>query len=167
MRRIHLVSLSCFFLSVSACSSAAGDESLADEGALEDGPSAPAETPVTVTPGDLRMYPAPNAMVMYDCDHFVRLNLTAAGKAMLRSDVDGFCDESVNPQTRRYDLTATKGDCGTKIYKGERTANGGTVSIVITDHRERTCGDSKPAKVIAIETGMAPKPIEHFSKDRW
>jgi len=114
-----------------------------------------AVTIASLVGGNFTLFGQPRA-VPTGCDTIVRLGIdpSKVGKqAKLENAVLGFCEMFVAPDTREYKLRGLPGqDCGSKRYSGKRVGPGPASTIIITDHRTRTCRDMVDARIIVEET---------------
>lgn len=103
-----------------------------------------------------KLYGEPNFEPNANCDQHTALDLDLAqlnGKiAIVENRVSGICEIYAVPNTRIYRLERENAGCGSSLYKGRFVTERGERTIEILDHRNRTCRDLVPARVVVTET---------------
>jgi hypothetical protein len=125
---------------------------------------------VTVDEGTFKLYDDADVVPEAFCDLHVLLSLknTQNGSiAIFENALEGVCEIAVNPNPRTYVLTELDATCGSRVFSGKilRAVKDAPSTIVITDHRNRTCKDIVPASII-VEKKFIETPVQTlFSVD--
>jgi hypothetical protein len=116
---------------------------------------------VVVEPGTFRLFVTPGGPQDVRCSFYTDLTLDAAFQSpmvTLENGVVGTCDVLVNPHRRAWSVGVTVDSCNTKHLVAD--------GIEVLDHRERTCKDVVPAKIILKERDETGLTTTLYSDDQ-